>query len=351
MTPYDRYMAVFHHEKPDYVPFAIYESKVIGRPYEKELTALDILMIRRKVAYRVYSDIASIERTEAFRKPNGDLAERFCVHTPEGDLTYSTAANAFTTWTTERAFKDEDDYAKLACIYRSIKYEPAYENLTEGLLENEKRGNVLLRVHLPAEPMQEMFSSVFGAEAFCYEWMDNRERMLELIDILHEKYKEMYALTAPVPVELINQGGNVTPEIVGREGFRRYYMPEYEEAARLMHPAGKLLGCHLDACNGPIMDLIAETPLDYIEAYDPVMSPPVREASRLFSDKVLSLHFPSAWQMHSEEQVTEDTLRLIDEAADPRRLIIGITEDMPFDRYVPVIRGIMRGIEKFGKLN
>lgn len=351
MTPYERYMAVFHREKHDYVPFAIYETKVMGRPYEKELTDLDILMIRRKICYRIYSDESRIEPLEAYEKPNGDKVERFAVRTPEGDLTYTNVTNRITSWTTERAFKDEDDYRKLAAIYRSIKYAPAYENLTDGLRENERKGNVLLRVHLPAEPMQELFSSVFGAENFCYEWMDNRGRMLELMEILHEKYREMYAISAAAPVELINQGGNVTPEVVGRDGFRRYYMPEYEEAARLMHPAGKYLGCHLDACNGPIMDLIAETPLDYIEAYDPGMSPPVREASRIFGDKILSLHFPSAWQMHSEEQVVEDTLRLIDEAADPARLIIGITEDMPFDRYVPVISGIMRGIEKYGKLS
>ena len=351
MTPYERYMAVFHREKPDYVPFAIYETKVVGRPYEKELTALDILMIRRKVAYRVWSDESYIEEKSCFTRPNGDVERHFVVHTPKGNLSYANITNAVTSWTTEFPFKDEADYEKLSCIYRSIKYAPAYENLTDGLRENEKKGNVLMRVHLPAEPMQEMFSSVFGAEQFCYEWMDNRDKMLELIDILHEKYKIMYDLTAPVPVELINQGGNVTPEVIGREGFQKYYMPEYEEAAKRMHPRGKLLGCHLDACNGPIMDLIAETPLDYIEAYDPGMSPPVKEASRIFKDKVLSLHFPSAWQMHSEEQIIEDTLRIIGEAADPSRLIIGITEDMPYDRYVPVIRGIMRGIEKFGKLN
>ena len=42
MTPAERVKAVYHHETPDYVPFTIYETKVKGRPYEKELMDLDI---------------------------------------------------------------------------------------------------------------------------------------------------------------------------------------------------------------------------------------------------------------------------------------------------------------------
>ena len=155
---------------------------------------------------------------------------------------------------------------------------------------------------------------------------------------------------AESPFELVNYGGNAAPEIVGREGFQAFYMREHREAAEVISPAGKLLGSHMDGCNAPIMDLIGEDTLDYIEAYDPVMSPGVGEAQRALGDRVLSLHFPSAWQTHSEEQVVRDTIGLIEDAADPQRLIIGITEDMDMDRYVPVIRGIMRGIRAYGRI-
>ena len=127
-------------------------------------------------------------------------------------------------------------------------------------------------------------------------------------------------------------------------------MREYDDAYAVLHPAGKLLGTHLDGRNGLIMDLIAEAKLDYIEAYDPVMSPGVAKATEIFGDKLLSLHFPSAWQTHDEKQIVKDTIGLIEAAKDPGRLIIGITEDAPMDRYVPIVRGIMRGIHEFGPL-
>ena len=171
--------------------------------------------------------------------------------------------------------------------------------------------------------------------------MDHREEVTELIERMRRVYRQTYLITANDPFEIVNQGGNPTPEIIGRDGYRSFYMREYADAYEIIHPARKLLGTHLDACNGPIMDLIAEARLDYIEAYDPVMSPGVGEATRVFGDKLLSLHFPSAWQTHDEKQIARDTIGLIEAAKDPRRLIIGITEDAPMDR--PGISSSLQG--------
>ena len=155
-----------------------------------------------------------------------------------------------------------------------------------------------------------------GPEAYCYEWMDNREQVVELIARMRRVYRETYAIAAKDPFEIVNQGGNPTPEIIGRDGYRDYYMREYADAYEVIHPAGKLLGTHLDGRNGPIMDLIAQAKLDYIEAYDPVMSPGVKEATDIFGDKLLSLHFPSAWQMHDELVISRAERRM------PRRFSI-----------------------------
>ena len=68
----------------------------------------------------------------------------------------------------------------------------------------------------------------------------------------------------------------------------------------------------------------------------------------------LGLGFDSIYTgfLGSREQIeiVKDTIGLIEAAKDPRRLIIGITEDAPMDRYVPMIRGIMKGIREYGPL-
>ena len=350
MTPSERVKAVYHRQTPDYVPFTIYETKVKGRPYEKELMDLDICCIRRVSSYRIVQegDVSTETHRSALSAERGTL--RSVTHTPFGDLAKTEQYDAITVWTQEYPFKGEEDYDKLYYLFDHQRAVPDYEALCESCREDAKNASVLVRTHLPHEPVSDLIGYIMGPETYCYEWMDNRDKLLALIERMRRVYRQTYSITANDPFEIVNQGGNPTPQIIGREGFRLFYMREYADAYDVIHAAGKFLGTHLDACNAPIMDLIAESKLDYIEAYDPVMSPGVAEATRVFGDKLLSLHFPSAWQMHDEKQIEQDTLRLIEAAKDPRRLIIGITEDAPMDRYVPIVRGIMKGIRSFGRL-
>ena len=350
MTPAERVKAVFHWQTPDYVPFTIYETKVKGRPYERELMDMDICCIRRRSSYKIVQEGDVTTETERTILSEGRYVLRTVKHTPFGSLTKKEEYDEITVWTSEYPFKDERDYEKLYYIFDHQKALSDDAGMEEDICEDEKNGAVLVRTHLPHEPISDLLGYIMGPEIYCYEWMDNREKLVELIERMRRVYRQTYAITAADPFEIVNQGGNPTPEIIGREGYRRFYMREYEDAYGVIHPAGKLLGTHLDACNGPIMDLIAEAKIDYIEAYDPVMSPGVYEATRLFGDKLLSLHFPSAWQMHDEQQIVKDTIALIEAAKDPRQLIIGITEDAPLDRYVPIVRGIMKGIREFGTL-
>ena len=350
MTPVERVKAILNHEKPDYVPFTIYESKVVGLPYGDELMAMDICMLRRIASYGMSSFEQSYEsKNEAL--PNGHTLCSTVIHTPKGDLSYKDELTEMTTWHSEYMFKDENDYDKLIWHYSHMDVYPIHEERRADFLEDAKNEKVFVRDNVPHEPYQDIIDMIMGPETFCYEWMDNRERMLELLEIMRALYRKTFPIAAESPFKLIGQGGNATPEIIGRQGFRDFYMYEHAEAAQHLHAAGKLLSSHFDACNGPIMDLIAEDAVDMVEAYDAAMSPGVKEATECFGDKILSLHFPSAWQMHDEEQIVKDTIGLIEAAKDPSRLIIGTTEDMPFDRYVPVVRGILKGIREYGRIS
>ena len=346
MTPTERVKAVYHRLTPDFVPFTIYETKVKGRPYEKELMDLDICCIRRVSSYEIIQEGDVATETRKTNLPNGRCIEQTVIHTPCGDLTKTEESDAITSWTRERLFKNGDDYKKLFYLFDHQKAVANYEAIRSAWEEDAKNGTVLSRSHLPHEPISDLLGYIMGPEAYCYEWMDNRE----LLGRMRHVYRQTYGIVAQDPFEIVNQGGNPTPEIIGRNGYRDYYMREYDDAYAVLHPAGKLLGTHLDGRNGLIMDLIAEAKLDYIEAYDPVMSPGVAKATEIFGDKLLSLHFPSVWQTHDEKQIVKDTIGLIEAAKDPGRLIIGITEDAPMDRYVPIVRGIMKGIHEFGPL-
>jgi len=122
-------------------------------------------------------------------------------------------------------------------------------------------------------------------------------------------------------------------------------VPNYEEAAETLHRRGKLLGTHLDADNSLIMDDVAATRLDYIEAYDPSMGTSVLDAARAWPDKVVWINWPSAYQLEPPERIRSRTVDLIAEGRACRGFIIGITEDIPEDRWQAHLNAIMEGIE------
>jgi hypothetical protein len=134
--------------------------------------------------------------------------------------------------------------------------------------------------------------------------------------------------------------------MIGPAVFREYYMPHYQEACEILHAAGKIVGCHFDADNTPFMDLLSETPLDYIEAYDPGISPPLDKALDIIKGKTIWINWPSAWHLLPENEAEKRTRDLVSAAVSDPRLIIGITEDMPPGRWVALCQAILRGIEK-----
>jgi hypothetical protein len=185
-----------------------------------------------------------------------------------------------------------------------------------------------------------------GTETFCYEWMDNQDEIMEIYQSLVEKNRKVYPVVADGPLALANYGGNVTPQIIGTVNFKKYYIPNYNEATEILHKKGKLIGCHLDADNTTIMKEISETNLDYIVAYDAGISPPIKCAREAWPNKVLWINWPSSWQLEDPEEITRRTVDLISEAGDGKGFIIGITEDLPEERWACNYTAIMDGIEK-----
>ena len=142
---------------------------------------------------------------------------------------------------------------------------------------------------------------------------------------------------------------NVIPAIIGKENFVKYYMPNYEEAAEILHKKGKLLGSHFDDNNLPIMDEIAATPLDYIEAYDPGISPPLPEAFEKFKNKAIWINWPSAWHNEETDKAYQLTADLLKEHRSGQKLLIAVTENMPVGKDRVLFPVIMKAISDMGK--
>ena len=350
MTPRQRVEAALLGQRPDMVPFTVYENKLPTSEAERRLRNEGLCIVERRTpAYLTRYHETTVESLH-YTSDDGVARVRTTYHTPAGDLTAVDQPAGFTTWHEKRLFTSPADYEPLECLIADRYYLPNYEAFakTQALIG----GDGFVRAGIGYEPLMEIILELMGVEEFSLQWAENRERLLRLHDLLVADRRKLYQVVAASPALAVNYGGNVSPEVVGLQRFERYILPQYEEAAEVLHARGKLLGVHFDANTRLLAPGIARSSLDYIEAFTPVPTcdMTVAEARQAWPGKVLWINFPSSVHLESLAVIAETTRQLLREAAPGDGFLIGITEDVPEDRWQANFETILGVIREQGRL-
>ena len=349
MTPAEKVMTSLRGGHSGSVPFTIYEGMIPQCRAERDMRNRGMCIVERRVPV-IKTHTPNVKKKQEVYVENGKTMTRTYIETPAGNLTGLQEAAGFTTWVHEKLFKSPEDYKALMFLIKDEIYEPSYDALIKAKKTNG--GDAIFRTSFGLEPLQTFISGGYiDMQDFCMEWMDNRDEILKLYDATVENHREIYPLIAESPASHANYGGNVVPSIIGLEAFEKYYVQHYNEAAEVMHKHGKLIGCHFDDNCGLIAEAIGKTNLDYIEAFTP--SPDtdmtLKEAKDAWSDKVLWLNFPSSIHIKSNEDIERKTVELLNELDSVDGIIMGITEDIPEERWRNSCTVIMDGLDKHAK--
>jgi hypothetical protein len=347
MTPRKRVEAILYGDQPDKVPFTIYECMVPQDDLGQQLRDEGMCVVERGHPV-VHTRTPNVTYQSNTYIEEGITYYRSDIHTPDGDLYSVSRPLGITSWTVEKLFKRPEDYRPLLFLIQDEDYEPCYESFAKA--DAELGEGAILRSSVGLTPLHQIMISWMGVEAFSVEWSERQDEVLKLYDALVEQRRKLYPLVAKSPVSHLNYGGNETGHVMGRERFEKYVIPCYNEAAEIMHKHGKLIGAHLDGNNKVWADLVANSGLDYIEAFTPApdCDMTLKEAMEIWHDKVLWINFTSSVHVRSDEEVEKETLKLLKESAPGDRLIIGITEDIPADRWQGSLTAISRTINKYG---
>jgi len=331
------------------VPFTIYENKIPQCTAERLMRNRGLCIVKRDAP--VFHTVTPNVRTRRqFEIHDGREMIRTWYETPKGTLTMLVEPAGFTTWRHEFLFKSPDDYPAIRALFSDQVARPCYDRFLRAQEAFGEDG--IFRAAIGSEPLQYLISGpVFGTEAFCIEWMERRDEVLALYEILVEKRRQVYPIVAQSPAGHANYGGNVTPEIIGPHVFETYYVPHYNEAAEILHRHGKLIGSHFDANCRLLADAIARTELDYIEAFTPAPDTDMTlgEAREAWPDKVLWLNFPSSVHLRPDEEIEQFTVELLNQVSSVDGLIMGITEDIPEERRQNSCRAIMDGLDRHAR--
>lgn len=347
MTPRQHVERVLRGGHVNRIPFTVYESKIPQCAAEREMRNRGLCIVNRSVpVVRIHQPNVKVTSTHLYEQGRNII--RTVYETPVGSVSTMREPAGFTSWMHERMYKRPEDFKVIRFLIEDQRFEPCYGTFSQT--QEWLGDDVILRVSFGLEPLQCLISGAYlGMETFCIEWMDHRDELLELYEAIVAQQRRLYPLIAASPCLHANYGGNVVSEVIGVENFRTYYLPHYHEAAEIMHRHGKLIGCHFDGQCGAIKEAIAETPLDYIEAFTPKpdTNMPLGEAREAWPDKVLWINFPSSLHLRSDAEVEAATVDLVGElGSDTDGLVMGITEDVPEDRWRGSFRAIMNGLDR-----
>ena len=353
LSPRERVEAALLGAVPDMVPFTAYTEMLPRSAVERQLRHHGLCLVQRSPSVYTMDSPNVVQEQVHYQGPDGCGRIRTIIRTPVGTLdavgkrmpTGTTPLGRVmgsTTWTEEYPFKCQADYEPLEFAIRDRTYSPDYEDF--AAMGQMMGDDAIMRAQIGYSPLQEIIYRVMGIERFSIEWRYNRESVLRLYDALTEDRRKVYSIVAQSPALITNYGGNVSPEVVGTHRFDRYVLPHYNEAADVFHEHGKLLGVHFDANVRLLADGIAQSRLDYIEAYTPAPGSdmPLAEARQIWPDKVIWIHFPSQLFLQSDAAIEETTRQFIRDTVPGDRFLIGITEDMPAHRAQDGLLAIMR---------
>ena len=346
LTPRQRVEMALRGEATDKRSFTVYESRLPRCAVERELRNRGLCVVDRSVPV-LRSHRPDVKVVQTSYVENGKSLTRIEHQTPVGTVTEIHEPAGFTSWCRKHVFSGPEDYKPLIFMIDNEAYEPAYEAFTRA--EAMVGEDVILRGGIGLEPMQAIISSMMGTEQFCMEWMERRDEVLRLYEANVRAARRRYKLLAESPCWHFNYGGNVTVEVIGPKVFEDYYLPHYLEAGEILHRCGKLIGCHLDANNKRIAGLVAQSGLDYIEAFTPAPDTDMTlsEAFKAWPGQCLWINFPSSIHLASREKIAATTRELLDAARDRPGFIIGITEDVPEDRWQESFLTIMDAIDAY----
>lgn len=353
MTCAERIEAIFRGDMVDYVPFVLKGWRVPCCREERLLRNDGMGVIDSHAVYRTQSPnvwTKTVHYTE-----NGRACQRTMVETPVGAVTWVSLRMAeekteSTSWLIEPPFKKPEDYKVLRFMVEDRVYEPAYEGFLKAQAQMD--GDAFFKTGAPGIPLHDIMYRFMDVEIFSMEWAERRDELLGLHAAMVENQREIYNIIAKSPAWVVQCGGNYASEVLGKQRFVAFVLPHWEEVCGILHEGGKLAGCHLDANNRLWADEVGASDLDWIEAFTPAPDTDmtVADARSAWPDKTMFINFPSSVHVSSRDVIANQTRQILKDAAPGDRFIMGITENVPENRWRESFRTILETCKACGQI-
>jgi hypothetical protein len=342
----ERILTAMNWGEPDQVPLTVYDWLLPRGCTERQLREAGVGLITRLPAHRVEHREVEIITREYWE--NGRPFIRRTIRTPVGEVWQKLEpdrAYGTSNWIHEHFIKEPDDYRVMEFYIGDAIYRDNYEVIRESQRRMGSDGIVMVRI--AKSPLPEMLYQMMGLEQFSEDYHVRRDLFDSLHATMVKRYAELYELAAESPVEILQLGDNITSDVVGKERFRNYLMPEYAKLMKRLAGTGKKLAVHMDGRLKSLKEDIEAAEFDIVEAMtpSPMGDMSVREAREAWPDKALWINFTSSMHIEPPEVIQRHTQQLLAEAGTRRGFAISVTEDAPveaLERSLAVISRVLQ---------
>ena len=333
MTIRERILATLYWQEPDQIPLTIYGHLIRRGENELRLRRMGLGITGGSAFYATQQ--RNIETVTREYWEDGQKYIRKTIKTPVGEVYQLSVPDrsAYDGLDIIREYfvKRPDDYRVMEYIINDPVYRPTYEAVREKV--RITGGDGLVYVGLPKQAMQTMFYGLMGYQQFAIDFYEKRDLFDSLYHTLARRQGELYEIAAGAPVEIVRLGANVSADVVGKDRYRDYLMPQYRELRNALRGTDKKVFVHMDGRLAALSHLIAEAEFDIVEALTP---PPmgdisVEAARKAWPDKALWINFPGPILLESPEVVAEHTREIVRQAGSKKGFIVAVTEDAPME--------------------
>lgn len=251
-------------------------------------------------------------------------------------------------WARKRLIREPQDYEVVQYIVENTEYLPDYFPIEQAQEWLGSEGVVL--AVLPKTPMARLIIEWIGSEeGRCYIHLKKyRDRMEALCAAMSKNMERLYEVAAQSPADFMWVVENMEGLLISPPLYEKYFLPEYEKCAQIFHRHGKKWAIHMDGRLKVLKNLIAQSPIDIIEALHP---PPMGdlsldEALAAWKDKIIWIGYPAAIYELGPEAVKKYTLDLLRSAVPGDRLVIAMsTENLVSNENLLMVTSVLENAD------
>ncbi|MHC4985507.1 MAG: hypothetical protein ACYTFO_05055 [Planctomycetota bacterium] len=341
----ERVEAYLSRERPDMIPYAVYEwlySVEQADDAWEAMFAAGLGIIRH---VHCYSESATnVDFDETVYEEDGLTVMRRTYTTPVGSI-YETWRNG---WQHECMLKGPDDYRVMTYIAEHTAVGPDPDTLGPQL-ESMPAHTVALAA-LSRTPYQRMLVDLAGVGNFPFHLVDYEDEVRALYEALRAVYRRRVEIAAECPCRFVHFGENFNADSIGPKRYEEFILPVYEECIGILHAAGKIVGAHYDGRTASCAEVINRSPLDLVESFTepPEGDQPLDVARANWPDKLIWCNIGVSDYKLPPAELRERVQSMVTAGApDGKRLALEVSEHLPVNwrESMPIVLAALNDVK------